>query len=145
MSQLFEFQKSQLVRALNDTAGELLGALLGLYQAPIDINQGTPLATFTAAIATYTGYAAQAIVWGLPSVNQAGEVEVQGIGLIFRPTDAVAPNSVWGIYITDSTGADLYFAAQFDAPPIPMVSALDQITIVIRYKPATQSFAVVVS
>jgi hypothetical protein len=144
MAVLFEFQKSQLVRCADDTAGILTGALLGLYQAPIDINQSNVLATFTAAVATYNTYAAQVIVWGTPSVAIDGTVESVGAQLIFRPTDAVTPNSIWGVYITDTSGAILLFAGQFDEAPVNLNGTLDQLAINVRYRPATNSFVVTV-
>jgi hypothetical protein len=113
-----------------------------LYQAPIDINQSNTLATFTGNIATYHTYLAQAVTWDAPSLAQDGTVEVVAVTLIFRPTDAVVPNSIWGLYITDTTAAFLLFAGQFDGPPLPMNSTLNQILVTVRYRPATGSIAV---
>jgi hypothetical protein len=142
MAVLFEFQVSQLARGGDDIAGILTGALVGLYQAAIDINSSNTLATFTGVVATYNTYAAQAITWDAGSVAQDGTVEFVGAALTFRPTDAVTPNQIWGLYITDTTAAFLLFAGQFDGAPLPMVSTLNQIIIHVRYRPATGTVVV---
>ena len=112
MAVLLEFQAAQLIRAGDDIAGILSGALLGLYQAPVDINAGNTLATFTAVEATYNTYARQVLVWDTPSVADNGTVESIAAALTFRPTDAVVPNVIWGLFILDTTAAFLLFAGQ---------------------------------
>lgn len=150
MAILTENQASQLARALQDTqaataAGYLHLAHLHLYQSPIAILPTTPLATFSAAVATFTGYADQALVWDVPGVADDGTVECVATPLIFRPTDAVTPNIIYGAYITDTAGANLYIFGEFDGAPLPMQNALQQIIVVVRYRPATDSIVITVS
>jgi hypothetical protein len=142
---LFEYQLSQLDRAANDVAGLLAGVKLGLYQTPIDILPTTPLSTFTADKATFTSYVKTALVWDTPSVADDGTVEVVSHSITFRPTDAVNPNQIYGCWIEDSTAAFLYYAGQFDGAPLPMVNALQQIIVTVRWRPASNSLVVTVS
>lgn len=144
---LTEFRQMTLERALLDTttAGGLVAGLIDLYQTPIAITQLTPLATFTAAVATYVGYAQGVITWALPSVSVDGNVEVVGTVPVFRPTNAVTPNQIYGAYITLAVSGDLAFAAQFDTAPLPMISNLDLIELTVRYRPASQSLIVYIS
>jgi len=123
--------------------GCLNAAKCHLFQNNIVVNRFTTLAALAAAEATFAGYAAAAITWGAPSVADTGEVEVVGTVPQFRPTNAVTPNSIWGLYVTDSANAKLYFAGTFDAAPLAMGDNLHTITVTIRWKPAT--FAVVVT
>jgi len=148
MGTLLEYQISQTARATGDTVGAgapLLAATVNLYQAQIDFNMDTPLATFTAAVATFDGYAAKTITWQAVSVADDGTVECVGTISAFRPTGSVTSNVIWGCYITNSAGDTLLAAAEFDNPPIPMDGALDTINITIRFRPASQTIGVVVS
>lgn len=150
MAVLIENQTSQLARALQDTqvtavAGYLHLAHLHLYQSPIGILPTTPLSDFTAAEATYNTYADQALVWDVPGIADDGTVEVVAVPLIFRPTDAVVPNVIYGCFITDTAGAVLYLFCEFDLAPLPMQSALEQIIVIVRYRPATDSIVITIS
>jgi hypothetical protein len=144
MAQLFEFQLSQLSRALQDTqhasaAGYLDLATVNLFQSPLVINEGLTVAACHAAVATYTGYAAVVITWATPSVARDGSVEVISQAITFRPTDAVTPNVIYGVFILDTTGDFLYFAGNFDNAPLPMQNADQLIRCTVRYRPATNS------
>jgi hypothetical protein len=142
---LFEFQLSQLHRAANDVAGLLDGVKLALFQAPMDIGEATTLAELVANVATFTGYVKTALVWDTPSVADDGTVEVVSHTITFRPSDAVTPNQIWGCWIEDSTAAFVYFAGQFDNAPLPMTSALQQIIVTVRYRPASDTLVITVS
>lgn len=147
---LIETQTSQLHRALNDTVhvaavGYLDLCVVSLTKAQVALSPTTPLATLQAAEADYTGYAAGVITWQTPTTADDQTVEVVGTVPVFRPTDAVAPNNVWDVFITNAGGTLLFFLGQFDNAPLPMVSALDQILLTIRYRPATNSMVVVIS
>jgi hypothetical protein len=142
---LFEYQLSQLDRAGDDVAGYLTGVKLGLYQAALDITSSMTIAAIHAAQATFTSYVKTALVWDTPSVADDGTVEVVSHSITFRPTDAVTPNQIWGCWIEDSTAALLYFAGQFDAAPLPMINALQQIIVTVRFRPATNTLVITVS
>ena len=145
MDPLFEFQQSQLDRALGDTqasvtaAGYLHLGLVKLFQNPLAINQSLTLAEVNAAIATYTGYADVAMTLGAPTVAADGTVEVLSQAITWQASDAVAPNIIYGVAITDAAGTHLFFAAQFAGGPKPLQTALQVIRMTIRYRPATQS------
>lgn len=144
--QLNEYQASQLARAAADVAGYLAAMKVDLYQTDIDLATFPPIATFTAEIANFTGYAQGVVTWDTPSVADDGTVEVLGAVPQWRPTDAVTPNNVYGIFCRAAAGGGaLLFTGRFDDAPEPMASALDQITITIRYRPADRSLCVVVS
>lgn len=147
MSTLFEFQDSQVSRAVESTVvtGYLAGATVDLYQAEIAINQTTPLSEFTSNLANYTGYAQGAITWGPATVADDGTVEILGTVPEFRPTGTAVTNTIWGLFIRDAGGTALYFAGQFDGAPLPMGSTLDSILLTLRFRPATQSVVVVIS
>jgi len=143
--ELLEFQASQLARADADIADYLLALKADLYQTEIDILPETPVGDFTAAIATFTGYAQKTVTWGVPSVADDGTVEVVGTYTEWRPADGVTPNNIWGVFFRAAVGGALLFAGQFDGAPLPMNNALNAITITIRYRPASKSIVVVVS
>lgn len=142
---LLEFQASILARAAADIADYLAAMHLDLYQTPIVITPQTPVATFTAALATYTGYAQGVVTWLAPSVSDDGTVEVAGTIPEFRPTDGVTPNVIYGVFCRAAVGGALLFAAAFDNGPLPMENALNAILLTVRYRPSTRSVCVVVS
>lgn len=125
--------------------GALNAAHLHLFQSNVACNRNTTLAALLAAEATFAGYAAQVITWQTPSVADAGEVEVIGTVPLFRPTNSTTPNSIWGLYITDSANAKLYFCATFDTAPLPMGDNLHTVTVTVRWKPGTTGFVVTIS
>lgn len=143
--QLFETQASQIARAGDDIGGYLDGAQVHLTKSEIAISPTTPLADLTTAEADYNTYTAQDITWDTATVADDGTVEVIGTVPGFRPTDALAPNNIWALFITNGDGDELYFLGSFDAPPLPMNTVLDQITVTVRYRPATDTIVVVVS
>lgn len=144
MQLLTEFQSSLLARALADTTGYLVGMKVDLFQTPISITPTTPLATFTAAVATYTGYAQHVMVWDLPSLDINGQVQVVGTAVVYRPTGTAIGNSIYGCYCTDAVSGDLLFAGAIDGAPAPMNSAVNQIQLQVIYRPASNSITVTV-
>jgi hypothetical protein len=144
---LIEFQASLLGRAADDVAvgATLNGAKVHLTKGSVDINPDTTVAELDAVECDYTGYAATAIVWGTPVVADDGNVEVICTQQTYQPTDAVTPNVVYAVYITDTTSAILYFAGVIPDGPLPMGTALDQIKINVRYRPQGPSLVALVS
>lgn len=142
---LLEFQASQLARAAADilaVSGPLHGVLCNLGQTNLAITQATTLAELVAQVATYDGYANQAVVWGTPVVNQAQIVEVVATALVFTPTGSVTPNSIYNAWITDSGATHLYYAGTLDAAPVGLSSPLNQLELTVRYRPAVPSIVV---
>jgi hypothetical protein len=119
--------------ALTDAvAGTLAGCECHLYKNDITPTPGTPLGSYTEA--DFSGYAAGAITWLAPTVNDAGEVEVIGTVPEFRPTSDTVQNQIYGATIQDGGGTILYAASRFDNPPVPMVGTLDSILLTIRLR-----------
>lgn len=151
MTPLLEFQIATLDRATNDiqaaagVAGFLNAAKLHWTKEIIDINEDTTLAELDAIEADYDGYAAQTLVWGPPTVADDNTVEVVSVAQIYTPTGATTPNQLYAAYIDNSGGTKVYFARQANEAPIPMNDALDTMTVVVRYRPASDTMLVVVS
>jgi len=116
--------------------GPLNGALLELYQNDITPTPTTPIGDFT--VADYDGYAAEALSWLAVSVNDAGQVEVQGIIGEFRPTGSTTPNTIYGWFLTESGGA-LIDSGRFEGAPISMADALNNILCTYIYRPQADS------
>jgi hypothetical protein len=114
--------------------GALHNMRVDLFQADITPTRVTALSDYTAGIADYNGYGHETATFGVPSRADDGTIEVLGTVPEFRPSDALAPNTIFGLWTTLGDGS-LGFAARFDNPPIPMQDALDQITVTLRYRP----------
>ena len=122
--------------------GALIGAEVELYT-----NDVLPVPTSVIGdfdLATYTGYAAEAVAWLAPAISDSGEVEVVGIVGEFRPTNSAVPNDVYGFILTDGAGV-LLGGGRFTDGPLPMNSALDQIIITPRVRPLVGGIGEVVS
>lgn len=122
------------------------GALIDLVNSnSITLNGATTLGSVSPLFGGYDGYADASVTWNLPSVNSAGVVEVVGSVKIFRPTDSSNPQTMYGVVMKDSSSINLLGAAPFDGNVgIPMQSALNTITLVLSYQPATASVVVTV-
>jgi len=138
MNQAFE-----LLALADVIAGALTGAEVHLYQNNVIFNPDTTvIGDLTEA--TYVGYVAQAVVWGVASVSDDGHVESIAVSLIFRPTNGVTPNDIYGYYIDDGAGV-LLGGGSFDGAPLPMHSALDVITMTVVYRLVDEGYVSVVS
>lgn len=119
-------------------AATLAGVLVGLFQTDITVDRDTTLAELVAGIATFDGYAQEVVTWGPATINDAGEIEFQGLVGEFRPTGSVTPNTIYGYYVqVPGGGGALLFAGRFDNPPLPMGSTLDNIIVTLRWRPQT--------
>lgn len=135
-----------LLVAADVVAGALSGAVLHLFQTDFVPDRNTTLAELTAAIATYTGYASEAVTWLAPSVTDTGDIEVVGTVGEFRPTGAIIANQIFGCYLVDAEVVpNLLFCARFEDAPYPMASTLNAIIVTLRYNPRTGARAVTVS
>lgn len=142
--ELFEFNASELARALRDTnAGSpLVGLKVDLTKESVPITSETVIGDLTAVIANFAGYAQGVVTWDLPSISSDGTVEVVGNLAVWRPTDGVTPNNIYNIYMTGGVSGDLLFAGLLDDAPVPMTNALSQLLVTVRYRPATKSLVV---
>lgn len=142
---LIQTQAFDLDVATAEIAGTLDGALLCLTKTSATLDKDTTLAALELIEADYNTYARTAIIWGDPSVSDDGQVEVVGSVAEFRPTDALAPNQVFGVFILDTTEAKVYFVGALDGAPLGMNTTLDSLILTVRYRPATRSLIVIVS
>lgn len=124
-------------------AGVLTANKVALFQSNTIPTPNMVLGDYTEA--TYTGYAKEAVTWSVPTVADDGTVEVIGIVGEFRPTGTAVTNAIYGVLLVDTTGAILYGAARFDAPPLPMSSALDAIIVTLRVRMTPGGIVVTVS
>jgi len=131
-----------LADVVTAVTGELTGAEVELFQNDILPTPETPLGDYT--LATYDGYAAQAVTWLAPSVADDGSVELVGTVPEWRPTGSVTPNVIYGMLLLTAGGA-LRAALRFDDAPIPMGSTLDSLITTIRFRAPCGGTVAVVS
>jgi hypothetical protein len=147
-SPLVESQLSQLGRAANDVnvgttnPGVLYAAKVHLGQSNLAIDPATAYAALSAQEATYTGYTAEALTWDVPTTSADNTVESVSTPIVFRPSDAVVDNAIYNVWISNTGSTAWYYAGQVAGGPLPMASALDQIIVTIRFRPATGSICV---
>jgi hypothetical protein len=151
-SPLIESQASQLGRALNDTGpntGPLAGILnankVHLGQSNLAITPTTTYATLSGQEAGFGGYTAQSLVWDVPSTAADGTVEVASTPVVFRPTDSSEDDSIYNIWVSDSGSAVWHLAGVIQGGPLPMGTALDQMIVTLRFRPATNSLVAIIA
>lgn len=146
MAQVVTSPQGALDLLADSIAGSFAGLLADLYQADVPLSPWPGDAALTAQVATFAGYAQGVITWGTPSQADDGTYEVVGTFPVWRPSNAVTPNNIYGIYFTEAgMGGGLMGAARFDNAPLPMTNALQTITVVLRYRPQTGSIVISVS
>jgi hypothetical protein len=100
--------------------GLLNGAKLGLFQGAPVLNDLMTVAQLTAAgvLPTYTGYTVKTVTWdAAPFRTPSGAFAVHGeVSPPFAPTDGATPNTITGMYMTDSGGTHVLWAEFFDTP-----------------------------
>ena len=120
-----------MLAAWIDTGGLLDGAKMKLFKNNYVPIETSLIANFT--LCDFTGYAAEVITWGDPSVSDDGTPEVIGSLAEFRPTGTAVANDVYGAILT--MGDDTYLAgAQLDDAPEVMQDTLNQLSLVARVR-----------
>lgn len=120
-------------------AGILNGAKCHLTKANTPTGVNASLVDLLAAEANFTGYAAKLITWAAKAdINASGVIELIGTVPQWEPTDAVAPNTVYNLFVTDGAAANLLMSGDFDAP-VNMMDANHQLTITLRFQPASNT------
>ena len=146
MSNMVSSPTGTLDLIADSIAGKFAGLKADLYKTDVALNPWPGDAALIAAVANFAGYAQGVVTWGTPSQADDGTYEVVGTFPVWRPTDGVTPNNCYGIYFS-TTGMSpvIMGAARFDNAPLPMDSALRTITVVIRYRPQTNTLVISVS
>jgi len=103
-------QKSRLAVAV--AAVPLLAPKMALFKNDIVPTPSNVLADFTEA--DFTGYAQQSPVFGAVVIDENG-IPVAPASSTFTASGSAITNTVYGMYLLDSTGA-LVGAARFDSP-----------------------------
>lgn len=125
-------------------AGYLSDVSVGLIQNNIPLDRETTYATADANKADFSGYAVKPVVWNTPTRADDGAIEVVSDQIEWQPSATTTTNNIWGLYVFNDT-ITLCFVATFDDPPIPMASALDNLKINLRWRPATGGIVAVLS
>lgn len=125
--------------------GVLNALKIDLFQTNIGADADTLGATLLANVADYSGYAQAVVTWLPPSQADDGEIEVIGTVPEFRPTDALNPNNVWGLWCRAAVGGAVLFVANFDGGPIAFAGPLDSLILTLRWRPRTHGLVVSVS
>lgn len=117
------------------TGGGWNGAKAHLYQASFTPGAGSKAEDFAAAEADYTGYASAPLTYSAIGVDAGGNPTSLSARVFFQPTDAVAPNSIGGVWVEkDVTGPPAVETSIVFFPfaaPIPMNGPTNFIGIVI--------------
>lgn len=102
---------------LTAALGLLDGAKVHLYQTEIAPTADTPLATFAASEADYSGYASQTVATWLASyVGDDQRARVSAASLLFQPNASTVPNEIFGVYVTNAASDTLLYAYLLDVP-----------------------------
>ena len=125
-------QLLSVLTSLVTTPGVLFHPDVHLYQNNIVPNRSTLIGDLTEA--DFTGYAkVTAMVWGTPYYDVDGSALCFGTSHSFVATDAVAPNTIYGYYLTDS--ADAVLLATYPlASPVGIPGAGSGITVLPTYR-----------
>jgi hypothetical protein len=95
--------------------GVLHNVKLGLAAAPFTPTPDLLLASITEA--NYTSYARQTVAWGGAYDDGTGNPTVAAVpSLLFQPSDAASPNTIYGHFLTNVAGNLLLGAELFNAP-----------------------------
>lgn len=119
-------------------AGPLNAATIGLYAGTdLDLLPTLPLATIVAAEATYDGYARQVVTWLAPSRSDAGAIEVLSNPNIFRPTDAVISNNVFGVFVICPGSTSPFFCGRLDDAPKSLQDTHSVLVVTLAWSPTS--------
>ena len=140
---LIQVNALQTVEGGIEALTELLAGAIGtagkmhLYQSSFSPTPSSVEADFTAAEATFTGYAAATVSWGAIGLDSVGLPTTISDRALFQATDAVTPNVIGGVWYECQTAAGPpavhksinYFAFP---NPISMATALATIGVVLN-------------
>lgn len=127
--------------AAGAVAGILNGAKLHLTKTHVPTGPDAVLADLLAAEATFTGYASSVLAWAAAGTeSDDGHAENVATLVHFQPTDAVAPNLIYDVFITNAGGTALYLCGTLPAAA-NMNDALHQLDLIVRWRPDGHSVA----
>lgn len=132
---------------LGDATTAVTGSLLGtnvieLFTAPDAFDPTAVIGDYT--LATYDGYASEAITWSAATLADDGAIETVGTVGEFRPTGATTENTIKG-FLHRNAGGDILGGGTFVGEGLPMNSVLDSIIVVPRIRFNLNGLAEVVS
>jgi len=89
-----------MLNVLTSGVNRWTSCMVHLYLDTLSPVQDTPLADFTTNEATFTGYAAQSLVWLAPENNGLTAADIPSQLLQFLSTAVPTPQNVAGFYVT---------------------------------------------
>lgn len=107
--------------------GPIYGSKMGLFTNSPTLSRLSVLADLT--IATYTGYALQALTWSGAQRKPDGSIQNETGLMTFQPSDAVTPNTITGYFVQSLSGSHLLWASMFDSP-VPLPDALSALGLI---------------
>jgi hypothetical protein len=118
----FAFQ-ADVLDAITAAMGLLDGSKIQLLKELIVPTPAVTLAQCVAAKADYTGYMAQTVAaWQVAAKGPDGLMRVDGDNLQFLASGIVVSNTIYGAYMTDTTGMVLQ---QVWLLPTPIIMGVD--------------------
>jgi hypothetical protein len=120
---------STLVRldAMCAAGGEWNACKIGLYKNDKVPGPNDALADYVPA--DFAGYAlSSAITWLASNFNTKLQAEAVGDAKLWSPTSGATPNTIYGYFIVDTTGATLRGAERFPVP-VQMNDTFDALVI----------------
>lgn len=109
---------------------DYVGAELHLYSNDMTPDENSVLADFTEC--AYTGYAAEAITWSVPFIDENNVVTSSGGEKIFDQTGSAATDQCFGGFLTDTAGTTLLGAFRLDDPPFNFSGTGVALTVTIK-------------
>lgn len=130
---LTETARKSVLGTGDEEVGILADADVGLLKANIAPSADTLFADITEA--SFNTYARVATTgWGVPFRQANGFWLVQADAVVFVPTDALEPNTIFGYCLFENGGNLLLGIEMFDTP-IVLASPTDSLTVVPRIGP----------
>lgn len=106
-----------------DGTNGLDGGTVNLFKNDLTPNKDTVVGDLT--VADYNTYAAQTVTtWQAAYLDSNGRLVILAPAFQFQPTDALAPNNIYGYWVENKAG-DLVAAYRFPTAPIGLNGPLD--------------------
>lgn len=111
--------------------GKLATAKVALIKEPFVPSRTLAVADVT--LADYGGYAPVSVAaWTDPYVDPAGFVTADGGDILFKPTDALTPNTIYGWMLTDAAGTGVLYS-ELLAEPVNLLNTLTGLVVDVTF------------